>query len=339
MIINTGKVSLLYAARLSGGMQYMKKYTAFQPFHTSSKVLNNAEPDPALPLPHNVDAAETTRFSPQRSRDMSDNIMTMSHAPISTIDITTDNTMTISQDSSSLQDPHVQSYDCFGAVSLNAVMQSNVPTPFGGMHKFSHLNMPGGQWSQEYKFTSQNMHNSHYRSLRDSTRADWVTYDQNATMPVAGHSQGFRRCYSTQAKPSQPPTAVAATTGSAAPSTPTATTTPAPEQLSKKEQLKKMFKEYGATIVVFHVGISLLSLGGFYVLVSSGINMMPVMEFLGIESSAFAEKLAVGSTFVTAYAVHKVFAPLRISITLGSAPFIVRLLRSKGFLKSKIKSN
>lgn len=40
------------------------------------------------------------------------------------------------------------------------------------------------------------------------------------------------------------------------------------EKLTKKEQLKRAFKEYGATIVVFHVGISLLSLGGFYVLVS-----------------------------------------------------------------------
>lgn len=27
MIINTGKVSLLYAKRAAGGMQYMKKYT------------------------------------------------------------------------------------------------------------------------------------------------------------------------------------------------------------------------------------------------------------------------------------------------------------------------
>lgn len=66
--------------------------------------------------------------------------------------------------------------------------------------------------------------------------------------------------------------------------------------------------------------------------------MMPVLEFLGIESSVIAEKIAVGSTFVTAYAVHKVFAPLRISITLGATPFIVRFLRSKGFLKAKTKS-
>ncbi|XP_030562099.1 uncharacterized protein LOC115763612 isoform X1 [Drosophila novamexicana] len=334
MIINTSKASLLCASRLPGGIQYLKKYTAIQPFHTSAKALNCAAPAPALPLPNNVDAAETTRFSPQRSRDISDNIIVMSHAPISMIDITTDNSLSVSQEASFVQDPHIQSYDCFGAVSLNGVMQSNVPTPFGGMHKFSHLNMPGGQWSQEYKFTSQNLHSSHYRALRDSTRADWVTYDQNAT--VAGNSQGFRRCYSTQAKPSPEPPLVPP-----APPEPAKSTVDAElqtEKLTKKEQLKRAFKEYGATIVAFHVGISLLSLGGFYVLVSSGINMMPVLEFLGIESSVIAEKIAVGSTFVTAYAVHKVFAPLRISITLGATPFIVRFLRSKGFLKAKTKS-
>jgi uncharacterized membrane protein (Fun14 family) len=50
------------------------------------------------------------------------------------------------------------------------------------------------------------------------------------------------------------------------------------------------------------------------------------------------EKLAasdVGSgatTFVLAYAIHKVFAPVRISITLASTPFIVQYLRKKGVL-------
>ncbi|XP_062142741.1 uncharacterized protein LOC133850627 isoform X1 [Drosophila sulfurigaster albostrigata] len=339
MIINTSKVGLLRATRLPWNMQYIKKYTAIQPFHTSINVLNYAvtAPAPALPLPNNVDAAETTRFSPQRSRDISDNIMVISHSPISMIDITTDNTMMNStwRDTSTVQDLHVQSYDCFGAVSLNAVMQSNVPSPFGGMHKFSHLNMPGGQWSQEYKFTSQNMHSSHYRSLRESTRADWVAYDQNATVGMnvgqaCSHTAG--RFYSTQA--SSPPPKVPPTTATSA----IGTQTPqqqSGEALSKKDQLKRAFKDYGATIVAFHVGISLISLGGFYMLISSGVNMMPMLEFLGIESSAIIEKVAVGSTFVTAYAIHKVFAPLRISITLGSTPFIVRFLRARGFMKPK----
>jgi hypothetical protein len=39
-------------------------------------------------------------------------------------------------------------------------------------------------------------------------------------------------------------------------------------QLSQKDRLKKAVKEYGSTVIVFHIVISLMSLGGFYALVS-----------------------------------------------------------------------
>ncbi|KAH8272211.1 hypothetical protein KR018_011735, partial [Drosophila ironensis] len=288
---------------------------------------NNSIAEP-LPLPINVDAAETSRFSPQRSRDLSSTVIFAQSLPH--IDITTDNSSGI-QKSNFEQDAHVQSYDCFGAISLNSVMQTNVPRPFGGSHKFSHLNMPGGQWSQEYKFTSQNMHNSHYTALRDDARADWAAYDQIASnilikgKEIIKEDRLARRKFSTQRMKS--PTSF---DSSDAPKHDLA-----PGAFSKKEQLKRAFKEYGATIVAFHVGISLISLAGFYAVLSSGINVVPMLELLGITSSAVAEKVATGSTFVVAYAVHKVFAPARISITLGSTPFIVRYLRTKGFLKPK----
>lgn len=38
--------------------------------------------------------------------------------------------------------------------------------------------------------------------------------------------------------------------------------------LSRKEKLKKAVKEYGSTVIIFHVGISLISLGTCYFLVS-----------------------------------------------------------------------
>ena len=41
-----------------------------------------------------------------------------------------------------------------------------------------------------------------------------------------------------------------------------------PVKLSQRERLKRAVKEYGATVVVFHIGISLVSLGGFYLAVS-----------------------------------------------------------------------
>lgn len=45
---------------------------------------------------------------------------------------------------------------------------------------------------------------------------------------------------------------------------------PEPEEgkLNKTQQLKKVFKEYGAVGVSFHIGISLMSLGMFYLLIS-----------------------------------------------------------------------
>lgn len=58
--------------------------------------------------------------------------------------------------------------------------------------------------------------------------------------------------------------------------------------------------------------------------------------FSGLDLASFAQKVglqiatpgvASAGTFVVAYAVHKVFAPVRISITLASVPFLVKYLR------------
>lgn len=66
----------------------------------------------------------------------------------------------------------------------------------------------------------------------------------------------------------------------------------------------------------------------------SGLDVVGLLTKAGIGESIFQSKIAAGaSTFVVAYAVHKVFAPVRIAITLTCTPFIVRYLRRIGFLK------
>ncbi|XP_064888545.1 protein FAM210B, mitochondrial [Columba livia] len=106
------------------------------------------------------------------------------------------------------------------------------------------------------------------------------------------------------------------------------------KKLNKTQQLKQVFKEYGAVGVSFHVGISLVSLGIFYLVVSSGVDMTAVLFKLGFSESSLQSKMAAGtSTFVLAYAIHKLFAPVRISITIVSVPFIVRYCRKIGFFK------
>lgn len=251
----------------------------------------------ALPMPNNIDQTEIMRFSPQRHRDLCSNIIE-AHQSVpgsgfpSTIDITVDNSTT-------LADAHVGPYDCTGSISLNASMQSNVPTPFGGTHKFSHLNMPGGQWGQGIRLMSGDQHDSHYTNLRRSVRQDWASYDQTATverlaadqqkgaflgsigvaanriglMSVANASpltracfvsvwHGSSRClkagYSTKADDKPVSKNVVEEVNDSVAAAP----------VSRKELLKKAFKEYGSTIVIFHVGISLISLGTCYMLVS-----------------------------------------------------------------------
>lgn len=122
-------------------------------------------------------------------------------------------------------------------------------------------------------------------------------------------------------------------------STVSSSTTKAPEEPeegkpTKAQQLKKVFKEYGAVGVSFHIGISLMSLGMFYLLISSGIDMAALLCKVGFSETVVQSKMAAGtSTFVLAYAIHKLFAPLRISITLVSVPLIVRYFRKTGLFK------
>lgn len=249
--------------------------------HVSAK--QNYPQAERLPLPVNVDPAEMTKFSPQRSRDINAGAILTHHSQVgypNRVDITVDN---------SQEDSHVRSYDCSGAVSLNSSMQSNVPTPFGGMHKFSHLNMPGGQWEQGNKFLAHDLKAAHYVSLRKSIRSDWTTYEENfyndnkgimhrmhishkrgmfnknngaiTNACLAWHAnQSCIRSYSTGSSYKKDETKTDVSTSSDSGKTNVT--------LSRKEMLKKAVKDYGSTVIIFHVGISLISLGSFYLLVS-----------------------------------------------------------------------
>ncbi|MEQ2200445.1 hypothetical protein XENOCAPTIV_029476 [Xenoophorus captivus] len=103
--------------------------------------------------------------------------------------------------------------------------------------------------------------------------------------------------------------------------------TPDPEEgkPSKAQQLKKVFKEYGA---------SLLKNDQIHLHANSGIDMTAMLYKLGFGEELVQSKMAAGtSTFVLAYAIHKLFAPVRMSITVVSVPLIVRYFRKTGLFK------
>lgn len=71
----------------------------------------------------------------------------------------------------------------------------------------------------------------------------------------------------------------------------------------------------------------------------SGVDMAAVLCKVGFSEAVVRSKMAAGtSTFVLAYAIHKLFAPARISITLVSVPLIVRYFRKTGLFKPRTPS-
>jgi hypothetical protein len=97
-------------------------------------------PDYSLPLPANIDSAETTRFNPLRNQDL----VSVSAVAVHTNNIDITLNAASQKESITFNDPHLDSYVPSTGVNLAGVMQTTVPEPLGGNHKFSHMNMPGG---------------------------------------------------------------------------------------------------------------------------------------------------------------------------------------------------
>jgi len=115
----------------------------------------------------------------------------------------------------------------------------------------------------------------------------------------------------------------------------------AKKKLGQTAQLAKVFAEYGTIGIVFHTTLSLTSLGISYTIVSSGVDVVALMQKFNFITEVSTEAKVAGgaSTFVIAYAFHKIFMPVRIFITVSATPMIVKKLRSIGLLKTPKKKN
>ena len=76
----------------------------------------------------------------------------------------------------------------------------------------------------------------------------------------------------------------------------------------------------------------------FYCVISSGVDVQAALQKIGLNNSITDSSVATqASTFVVAYACHKVFAPVRMFMTITCTPLIVRKLRKVGILKQPLK--
>ncbi|XP_071442833.1 uncharacterized protein [Hetaerina americana] len=356
-------ISLQLQRCLSGGKRLVIVPNCF--YSSGPKHRNGLSDDVqgSVHLPNNVeelDAGQKAQFSQERARDISGPNID-SHFQGAKLNFGQGKHQ-------AGEDAHVGAYACSGSgIHLNSVMQPNVPLPFhsassGGHEKASEAgdhssyvdNPPeGGHWTGGEKYLAEDRKNVHARGGRQGGGEGIGS--KPGTTPLAGHNKSLAfligslpvTCcglpsinhspvgcngivlVSHQALGSRlflPMKSMSCLAFSTSVNNSNINVAP----LSRKDKLKKAVKDYGATVIVFHVGISLLSLGGFYLAVSSGLNVVDMLGKLGLSGGSVAKE---AGTFAVAYVVHKAFAPVRISITLAATPFIVRYLRRVGFLK------
>ena len=179
----------------------------------------------------------------------------------------TDNKTTVSNDS----------YRTDPTVSLYSVMQSQVPRPYG--RDPTHLNMPGASKMRQHKYTSGMLHDTHpSRNLCTAVMCQKHRNDENcAGVEIRTFTLPVPRYRSTSMMAEKATTGICSRSYSGSPSSSGAAAGGPSgsggrnmhvEKLSQKDKLKRAVKEYGATVIVFHVCISLASLGGFYLAVS-----------------------------------------------------------------------
>jgi len=259
-------------------------------------------------------------FSPKRTRDVTGaQILAKSRI----------NSNTLKQSS---KDTNLNKYDKSETCSLSSVMQTNVPQPFKSKltgTRSGHLSFSGGNWAQTEKYVSGDLNSNHQKNLPKPASRVGKKGHQNLVCAITNLVGSSRRYYCTNLSKDK-----SLQEGGKAP--------------SNADKLKRAVKDYGMTVVVFHVSISLASLGICYLIVSSGVDISGLQAWfdgsdgqsISSQNESSSPSVDVGSvaagvsTFVIAYSMHKLFAPARIATTLTCTPFIVKFLRTKGILKT-----
>lgn len=104
--------------------------------------------------------------------------------------------------------------------------------------------------------------------------------------------------------------------------------------LSNWARMKIMMKTYGYVIIPVHWIIAPFWFGSFYYAIKIGVDIEPILSKVGVSDHHIETlKHSKASTAVMAYALYKIFTPLRYTVTLGATEVTIRTLRKRGFIK------
>lgn len=106
------------------------------------------------------------------------------------------------------------------------------------------------------------------------------------------------------------------------------------EKLSIFQRYKKMFKEYWYVMLPVHIATSIVWFGSFFYLATCGVDVVPILEFLGLPESVISPLRKSGLNYIaTASAMYKLATPARYTVTLGGTSIAIRALVKRGLIK------
>eukprot|EP01135_Chromosphaera_perkinsii_P009599 Nk52_evm49s1810 gene=Nk52_evmTU49s1810 len=118
------------------------------------------------------------------------------------------------------------------------------------------------------------------------------------------------------------------------PATESLKTSPSYGKETSKSKLRAFLTQYGPIGFTTYISISLANLGLMYCAVRAGLDIPALLESIGLSVSQWISPGA--SAFVVAYTIHKLMAPIRIAAAISVTPFIVRKLRSFGWISGAV---
>ncbi|CAG4944105.1 unnamed protein product [Colias eurytheme] len=113
---------------------------------------------------------------------------------------------------------------------------------------------------------------------------------------------------------------------------------PLPPEAEKKpgliQRFKQMYRDYWYVLVPVHMATSAMWLGGFYYAVRSGVDVISLLESLGISEKLMEPlKKSEAGYFALTFALYKAATPLRYAVTLGGTTYAINKLTLIGWIR------
>lgn len=110
------------------------------------------------------------------------------------------------------------------------------------------------------------------------------------------------------------------------------------KKLSLFQKFKEMYRDYWYVLLPVHCVTSGFWFAGFYFLAESGVDIVSILEYIGI-NEMLIEPFRNGNAHVkagylaVAFALYKIATPLRYAVTLGGTTVAINYLKKWGYIK------